>query len=151
MHSAVRARRAHLRLPLRVELAEIDVAVVRVGDEVFAIEDVCSHADFPLSEGEVDGCTIECALHGSRFDLRTGKPTGPPATPPVTVFPTRSSTARSTPNSTHRSKSLIYKPELKPDSTILHETDQERTSMAQLEIRDLHVAGRTPRSSRASI
>jgi 3-phenylpropionate/trans-cinnamate dioxygenase ferredoxin component len=76
---------------LRVELADIDVAVVRVGDEVFAIEDVCSHADFPLSDGEVSsdgvgGCTIECALHGSRFDLRTGKPSGPPATAPVTVF-----------------------------------------------------------------
>ena len=75
-------------LPLRVELAELDVAVVRVGDEVFAIEDVCSHADFPLTDGEVDGCTIECALHGSRFDLRTGEPTGPPATQPVPVYRT---------------------------------------------------------------
>jgi 3-phenylpropionate/trans-cinnamate dioxygenase ferredoxin subunit len=72
--------------PLRVELDEIDVAVVKVGDEVFAIEDVCSHAEIPLSDGEVDGCTIECELHGSRFDLRTGKPTGPPATQPVPVF-----------------------------------------------------------------
>ena len=75
-------------IPLRVELAELDVAVVRVGDEVFAIEDVCSHAEVPLTEGEVDGCTIECVLHGSRFDLRTGKPTGPPATQPVPVFAT---------------------------------------------------------------
>ncbi|HEX2903320.1 MAG TPA: non-heme iron oxygenase ferredoxin subunit [Jatrophihabitans sp.] len=73
---------------LRVELAELDVAVVRVGDEVFAIEDVCSHAEVPLSDGEVSGCTIECELHGSRFDLRTGKPTGPPATLPVPVFET---------------------------------------------------------------
>lgn len=71
---------------LRVELAEIDVAVVRVGDEVFAIEDVCSHAEVPLSDGEIAGCTIECELHGSRFDLRSGKPTGPPATRPVPVF-----------------------------------------------------------------
>jgi 3-phenylpropionate/trans-cinnamate dioxygenase ferredoxin subunit len=71
----------------RVELADIDIAVVRVGGDVFAIEDVCSHADFPLSDGEVDGCTIECALHGSRFDLRTGKPSGPPATVAVPVFP----------------------------------------------------------------
>ena len=62
--------------------------MVRVGDEVFAIEDVCSHAEVPLSDGEVDGCTIECVLHGSRFDLRTGKPTGPPATRPVPVYPT---------------------------------------------------------------
>ncbi|MGI8665438.1 MAG: non-heme iron oxygenase ferredoxin subunit [Jatrophihabitans sp.] len=73
---------------LRVELAELDVAVVRVGTEVFAIEDVCSHAEIPLSDGEVDGCTIECELHGSRFDLRSGKPTGPPATRPVPVFET---------------------------------------------------------------
>ena len=64
------------------------MAVVKVGDEVFAIEDVCSHAEIPLSDGEVDGCTIECELHGSRFDLRTGKPTGPPATQAVPVFET---------------------------------------------------------------
>jgi 3-phenylpropionate/trans-cinnamate dioxygenase ferredoxin component len=75
-------------VPLRVELADLDVAVVKVDEEIFAIEDVCSHADVPLSEGEVEGCTIECELHGSRFDLRTGKPTGPPANRPVPVFPT---------------------------------------------------------------
>jgi 3-phenylpropionate/trans-cinnamate dioxygenase ferredoxin component len=72
---------------LRVELAEVDIAVVRVGDEVFALDDVCSHAEFPLTDGEVDGTTIECALHGSRFDLRTGKPLGPPATQPVRTYP----------------------------------------------------------------
>jgi 3-phenylpropionate/trans-cinnamate dioxygenase ferredoxin subunit len=75
-------------VPLRVELDDREVAVVKVGEEVFAIEDVCSHADFPLSDGDVDDCTIECALHGSRFDLRTGKSTGPPATRPVPVFDT---------------------------------------------------------------
>ncbi|HTZ43430.1 MAG TPA: non-heme iron oxygenase ferredoxin subunit [Jatrophihabitans sp.] len=74
--------------PLRVELAELDVAVVKVGERIFAIEDVCSHAEVPLSEGEVTDCTIECELHGSRFDLRTGKPTGPPATRAVPVFDT---------------------------------------------------------------
>jgi 3-phenylpropionate/trans-cinnamate dioxygenase ferredoxin subunit len=73
---------------LRVELDELDVAVVRAGNEIFAIEDLCSHAEVPLSDGAVDGCTIECDLHGSRFDLRSGKPTGPPATRPVPVFPT---------------------------------------------------------------
>lgn len=64
-----------------------DVAVARQGDEVFAIEDLCSHAAVALSEGEVDDCTIECWLHGSRFDLRTGKPTSFPATEPVATFP----------------------------------------------------------------
>ena len=64
-----------------------DVAVARHADEVFAVEDTCSHAAVPLSEGEVDDCTVECWLHGSRFDLRTGKPTGLPATEPVATFP----------------------------------------------------------------
>jgi 3-phenylpropionate/trans-cinnamate dioxygenase ferredoxin component len=66
-----------------------DVAVARHGDEVFAIEDQCSHALVALSEGDVDAeaCTVECWLHGSEFDLRTGKPTGLPATVPVATFP----------------------------------------------------------------
>ncbi len=77
---------------LAVTLGAQDVAVARNGDEVFAVEDVCSHAAVALSEGEVlpeigGGCTLECWLHGSRFDLRTGKPTGLPATEPVATFP----------------------------------------------------------------
>jgi 3-phenylpropionate/trans-cinnamate dioxygenase ferredoxin subunit len=71
--------------------ADIDgteVAIVHAEDDNFyAIYDQCSHAEVPLSEGEVDGCTLECWLHGSRFDLRTGEPTGLPATEPVPVFP----------------------------------------------------------------
>ncbi len=53
----------------------------------FAVYDECSHEQIALSEGEVDGCTLECWLHGSRFDMRTGAPTGPPATRPVPVYP----------------------------------------------------------------
>jgi len=76
--------------PFAVELAGEPVAIVRVSvGDVYAIRDVCSHAEVPLSEGEVDGCTIECWLHGSRFDLRTGKPTGMPATEPVPVYPVK--------------------------------------------------------------
>jgi 3-phenylpropionate/trans-cinnamate dioxygenase ferredoxin subunit len=63
------------------------VAVVRVGGEVFAVADVCSHAEIPLSEGTVDpDGTISCWLHGSRFDLRTGEPDAPPAWEPVDVY-----------------------------------------------------------------
>jgi len=65
------------------------VCVVRDGDSWFAIDDECSHAAIPLSEGDVEGCEIECWLHGSRFDLRTGKPTGLPATEPVAIYPVR--------------------------------------------------------------
>ena len=78
---------------LRVELADIDIAVVRFDGEVYAIEDMCSHAEVPLSEGDVEefkgAPTIECWLHGSCFDLRTGEPTNLPATEPVSVYPVR--------------------------------------------------------------
>jgi 3-phenylpropionate/trans-cinnamate dioxygenase ferredoxin subunit len=72
---------------LGVTLGDLEVAVARNGDEFFAIQNECSHAAVALSEGEVEDSTIECWLHGSRFDLRSGKPTGLPATEPVATFP----------------------------------------------------------------
>jgi 3-phenylpropionate/trans-cinnamate dioxygenase ferredoxin subunit len=69
-----------------VEIEDTPVAVVRIGGEIFALRDVCSHAEVALSEGEVYDHTIECWLHGSCFDLRTGKPTNPPATQPVPTY-----------------------------------------------------------------
>ncbi|UNS96368.1 non-heme iron oxygenase ferredoxin subunit [Streptomyces tubbatahanensis] len=75
--------------PLRVELGGVPVSLVRTDGEVFAINDICSHANVSLSEGDVEDCMIECWLHGSRFDLRTGKPSGLPATRPVPVYPVK--------------------------------------------------------------
>ncbi len=72
---------------LAVGLSDLDLAIARDGEEFFAIQDLCSHAEVALSEGDVAECQIECWLHGSRFDLRTGKPTGLPATEPVATFP----------------------------------------------------------------
>ena len=72
---------------LAVTLGRYEVAVARHEEEVFAVENICSHAAVALSEGVVEDCTVECWLHGSRFDLRTGKPTGLPATEPVATFP----------------------------------------------------------------
>ena len=71
------------------EVEGVEIAIIRTDDEVFAIRDECSHASIALSEGDVDtdGCEIECWLHGSRFDLRTGKPTGLPAYEPVAIYP----------------------------------------------------------------
>jgi 3-phenylpropionate/trans-cinnamate dioxygenase ferredoxin subunit len=57
--------------------------------QVHAFDDTCSHENVSLSEGEVDGTTIECWLHGSRFDMVTGRPTALPATRPVTVHHVR--------------------------------------------------------------
>ncbi len=74
---------------VRVVVDGVPVAVVRSSGEVYAIHDVCSHANVALSEGEIDDQTIECWLHGSRFDLVTGRPTGLPATQPVPVYPVK--------------------------------------------------------------
>ena len=74
---------------LAVKVEGRAVAVVRTGEQVYAISDLCSHAEVSLSEGEVYDGTIECWLHGSCFDLRTGAPTNPPATRPIGTFPVR--------------------------------------------------------------
>lgn len=75
-------------VPLRLVHGGQSMVVVRLGDEVFALEDRCSHQDVPLSQGEVD-CeqrTIECWKHGSRFSLDDGAPSGLPATRPVPTY-----------------------------------------------------------------
>ena len=72
-----------------VDLGDAGVAVVHTDAGLFAIRDECSHASVPLSDGDVDGCTLECSMHGSRFDLRTGLPLELPATTPVPVYPVR--------------------------------------------------------------
>jgi 3-phenylpropionate/trans-cinnamate dioxygenase ferredoxin component len=72
---------------LGVVVGDLEIVIARDGAEFFALQNLCSHAEVALSEGEVADCQIECWLHGSRFDLRTGKPTGLPATEPVSAFP----------------------------------------------------------------
>jgi len=106
---------------LAVEVDDTPVALVRSGDEVFALNDICSHAEVSLSEGEVYDGTIECWLHGSCFDLRTGKPTNPRLARRRRIAPPARATG------------------------VRHQTgsghDREFTEdMATLEIRDLHVS-----------
>jgi 3-phenylpropionate/trans-cinnamate dioxygenase ferredoxin subunit len=73
---------------ISAEVGSTPVALVHAEDDNFyAVYDECSHEQIALSEGEVDGRTLECWLHGSRFDLRTGDPTGLPATEPVRTYP----------------------------------------------------------------
>lgn len=74
--------------PHLVRLDGEDIVLVRQGEDVFALSDLCSHAEVSLSGGEVADGAIECWLHGSRFDLRTGEPSGPPAWEPVRTYPT---------------------------------------------------------------
>ena len=75
---------------MAIAVEDVELALVHADDDNFyAVYDECSHAAVPLSEGEIDGCTLECWLHGSRFDLVTGRPTGLPATQPVPVYPVK--------------------------------------------------------------
>jgi 3-phenylpropionate/trans-cinnamate dioxygenase ferredoxin subunit len=72
-----------------VEWEDLEIGVFNCAGELFAIEDRCSHDDGELINGELDQerCTVECPRHGSRFDLRTGKPVTLPAYVPVDTFP----------------------------------------------------------------
>ena len=72
----------------RFVVGDRKVAVVRIGDDVYAIGDTCSHGEVSLSDGEVwcDDKEIECAKHGSLFSLETGVPSTLPATQPVPVY-----------------------------------------------------------------
>lgn len=70
------------------EVGGVKITLARDEDgEVHAVAHECTHGRVSLAEGEVEGCTIECWLHGSRFDLRTGKPLTPPAVVPIAVYP----------------------------------------------------------------
>lgn len=72
----------------RFDVGAHRIALVRIGDDVYAIGDTCSHADASLSEGDVDEQDgyIECHLHGAVFDVRTGAPLSLPATRPVPTY-----------------------------------------------------------------
>ncbi|SDH57513.1 3-phenylpropionate/trans-cinnamate dioxygenase ferredoxin subunit [Lentzea fradiae] len=74
------------RKPFAASVDDVDVVLVRDGERVHALADLCSHAAVSLSEGEVSRKGIECWLHGSCFDLQTGKPSSPPASEPVDVY-----------------------------------------------------------------
>ena len=71
---------------VRVEWDDHRVALFRIGGDVYAIGDRCSHAEASLAEGEVFGEEVECPRHGAEFDLRTGEPGSLPATAPVPVY-----------------------------------------------------------------
>ena len=69
--------------PVRLEKNGRSICVARLGDEVFALDDTCTHSDASLSEGEIIDGAIECWLHGAHFDLRTGEALTPPAVTPL--------------------------------------------------------------------
>ena len=72
--------------PVRIEKDGKSICVARVGSEVFAVADTCTHSDASLSEGDVSGFKIECWLHGAEFDLRTGEALTLPANIPLETY-----------------------------------------------------------------
>lgn len=62
------------------------IVLANVDGSFYALEDRCSHQDFPLSSGELEGCELECAFHGATFDVRTGRATRLPAVRPVRAY-----------------------------------------------------------------
>jgi 3-phenylpropionate/trans-cinnamate dioxygenase ferredoxin subunit len=74
--------------PLRVVVHGTPIAIFQVRDEYYAIGDTCTHEEFSLSDGDmVDDYTVECALHGAQFDIRTGAVVCLPATSPEETYP----------------------------------------------------------------
>ena len=69
-----------------VRLGDEDICLVNVDGELFAIGDLCTHAGGALSGGSLEGYEVECPLHGSVFDVRTGEPTALPADSPVKTY-----------------------------------------------------------------
>lgn len=72
--------------PIQIDVDGSPVCLTRVGDEVFAISNICSHSYAELSDGEVKGYAIECWLHGADFDLRTGEALTLPAIEAIETF-----------------------------------------------------------------
>lgn len=71
---------------VRVTIGDTRIAMFRIGDDVYAIGDRCSHAEASLAEGELWDTSVECPRHGSEFDLKSGEPHALPATEPVPVY-----------------------------------------------------------------
>ena len=75
--------------PLKISLGNKDVCVARIGEEVFAVADMCTHSEASLSEGDISNFKIECWLHGAEFDLRSGEAMTPPAVEALETFEVR--------------------------------------------------------------
>lgn len=71
---------------IKVTVAGRDYIIARIEDRFYAVEDLCSHEDYPLSYGCLEGERIKCSLHGSRFSLADGTPAEDPAEEPIATF-----------------------------------------------------------------
>jgi 3-phenylpropionate/trans-cinnamate dioxygenase ferredoxin subunit len=74
---------------LGVEVEGHRICLVNCDDEIYALQDNCSHKDFPLSAGALEDCRLECAWHGAKFDVQSGRALSLPAIKPVRTYNVR--------------------------------------------------------------
>jgi 3-phenylpropionate/trans-cinnamate dioxygenase ferredoxin subunit len=75
-------------LPRKFDLEDdLQIALFKCDNEFYAIDDLCSHDEASLAEGDVEGCEVVCPLHGAKFDIKTGKNLSLPAVRPVKSYP----------------------------------------------------------------
>ena len=74
---------------LFIEISGRSIVVFNIGGQLYAIEDICTHDNGPLGDGEVEGFEVICPRHGARFDVRDGRVTRLPAVQPVPHYPVR--------------------------------------------------------------
>ena len=74
---------------LAVEHRDVKICLANADGRIYAFQDNCSHRDFPLSAGVIEGNTVECAWHGARFDMATGRATRLPAIKPIMTYEVR--------------------------------------------------------------
>lgn len=72
-----------------VEVEDERIVLANVDGQYYALADACTHADCPLSNGELEGAVLECSCHGSQFDVRTGEVVSPPADEPLARYAVR--------------------------------------------------------------
>ncbi|MBM3946676.1 MAG: non-heme iron oxygenase ferredoxin subunit [SAR202 cluster bacterium] len=75
-----------------IKVVEVDgesILIANVAGDLYAVSETCTHEDFPLGEGFLEGEEVECVLHGSRFSVRTGQPHQEPATEPLKRYAVR--------------------------------------------------------------
>ena len=86
MEKVIESSKIIENIPLKVNVSEIELALFRIDGQVYVLDDMCTHAEASLSEGEVYDCKIECPLHGAEFDIKTGQAVTPPATKDVKTY-----------------------------------------------------------------
>jgi 3-phenylpropionate/trans-cinnamate dioxygenase ferredoxin component len=74
---------------LAVDVGEISVCLANADDQIYAFRNNCSHRDFQLDTGDLEGERVTCAWHGARFDIRTGRALSLPAIKPIVTYEVR--------------------------------------------------------------